>query len=209
MYRYERPQFGRSREFWQFGVEAVGSPPDDITSEMETILSAHRILTEIFSSASSDNLPTLHINTLGDSNDKLSYSNALSTFFHENIKFLSHDSQTRLARGNPLRILDSKNSMDQALLSSDQLPRPENYFSEKTEAQFQQTLSLLDDLKIPHVIDRNLVRGLDYYCHTVFEFLHQRDSPDDEVGKVALIAGGRYQVSYSFSFSHSISFILF
>lgn len=178
MLRYERPQLGRRRQFHQVGVECLGiaHPLGDV----ETIVLGASIL---------EKLGVLHktvldINTLGDVASRQTYRQALIDYFSPLQEKLSADSQARLTR-NPLRILDSKDEGDRALILD--APKFEDYLSPESANYFTQVCKGLDDRKIKYTINRRLVRGLDYYVHTAFEFV------TTELGaQGAVLAGGRY-----------------
>lgn len=178
MFRYERPQLGRRRQFHQLGVECLGIAHPYI--DVETIALGTQILKDlgIFEKT------TLEINTIGDTESRQGYRQALVDYFTPHKEKLSQDSQDRLGR-NPLRILDSKDEGDRALVAN--APRFEDYLNDKSRDFFQQVCSGLDQLKIPYQINRRLVRGLDYYNHTAFEFV------TNELGaQGTVLAGGRY-----------------
>nr|CCA15469.1 unnamed protein product [Albugo laibachii Nc14] len=182
MYRYERPQRGRFREFQQFGVEYVGcrSPSVDV----EVIVMADRCLRALDVRERTE----LHINTLGDAESRIRYKEALREYFSTRIRLLSSESQLRFERGNLLRILDSKNDQDQDLIQC--APSFGQYLSCVASERFEGVQSGLQELGIDFVHNTRLVRGLDYYCDTVFEFVE--DDPSSHV-KMALLAGGCYE----------------
>jgi histidyl-tRNA synthetase len=185
MFRSEKPQFGRSREFWQFGIECIGSEQE--MYDAEAIILADRALKEI----SSEKINfKLHINTLGDGESRRLFTESLGRFFENHQDRLSSDSVNRLKRGNPLRILDSKHPDDQDLLHFKDIPKMRDYLSKESHERFDKTLQLLHSSNIPYVIDPHLVRGLDYYTETIFEFLYQKNV---NTFPLALIAGGRYE----------------
>ena len=178
MFRYERPQKGRYRQFYQFGVEMLGL--ETPLADIECLDLAWSILKKLKLSERC----ILEINTLGDSESRADYRKALVDFLNPLKSQLSPDSQVRLEK-NPMRILDSKDDGDQRLIAA--APLMENYLSEKAKDFFKKVISGLDHLKIPYKINPKLVRGLDYYCHTVFEFT------TTELGaQGAILSGGRY-----------------
>ena len=178
MFRYERPQKGRYRQFHQMGVEVLGI--ESYMADVEVIALAYQTLKEL----GLENKCKLHINTLGDVESRLSYKQKLVEYFTQFKSELSPDSLVRLEK-NPLRILDSKAPEDQKIVQG--APEFKNSLNESSQKFFAQILKQLDHLKIPYEVDQKLVRGLDYYCHTVFEFI------TTELGSQgALLAGGRY-----------------
>ena len=159
MYRYERPQSGRDRELTQFGMEVLGS--DDPFTDAEVISLAVNIykmlgLKEI----------KVNINTLGDKESRDMYRSALIDYFKPHIEELCEDCQTRLEK-NPLRILDCKVDSDNELLKS--APKTIDYLNDFSRERFEQVKDYLDILQIKYEVNPNIVRGLDYYNHTVFE----------------------------------------
>lgn len=180
MFRHERPQKGRYRQFTQFGVEAFGM--SDSSIEIELIAMCQRLWTQLgFASA-----VQLQINTLGELVERHAYKEILVSYFRAHYDALDEDSKKRLEK-NPLRILDSKNPDLSALIAN--APKLIDVLGEKSKAHFQSFCNGLDALKIPYVINPVLVRGLDYYGHTVFEWV------TDKLGSQAtLCAGGRYDI---------------
>jgi histidyl-tRNA synthetase len=179
MFRYERPQNGRQRQFHQFGVEMIGleSPYVDVECMVMAVTVVEALgLKDI----------TLHINSLGDEASRDAYREALKQHFEPVLNELCYDCQQRFEK-NPLRILDCKVDKDHSAMKD--APRTIDYLSESAKEHFDKVCSLLDDLEIDYVIDTNLVRGLDYYSHTVFEVI----SDDPKLGAGATVgAGGRY-----------------
>ena len=188
MYRHERPQKGRYREFTQFGVEFIGA--NNTLDEVEVIAMAHRFLTSL--GFYDDDGCCLHINTLGDELSREKYHRALSDFFSEHRDSLSKDSRARLDRGSVLRILDSKAQEDHEVMTRS--PLFSEYLTPKSKERFSEVLDGLGELGIAYTVDQRLVRGLDYYSHTVFEFVRGDQtgsgSPRGQVGTI--LAGGRY-----------------
>lgn len=159
MYRYERPQSGRDRELTQFGMEVLGS--DDPFTDAEVISLAVNIykmlgLKEI----------KVNINTLGDKESRDMYRSALIDYFKPHIEELCEDCQMRLEK-NPLRILDCKVDSDNELLKN--APKTIDYLNDFSRERFEQVKDYLDILQIKYEVNPNIVRGLDYYNHTVFE----------------------------------------
>ncbi|OUR76479.1 histidine--tRNA ligase [Alphaproteobacteria bacterium 46_93_T64] len=178
MFRYERPQKGRQRQFHQIDLECIGAP--EAKADVEVIAVAASILQTLGVMDSC----TLQINTLGDVESRQAYRAALVEYFSAHEADLSEDSKSRLTR-NPLRILDSKDKGDQALVEN--APVFTDYLNEFSTEFFAEVLEGLDLLGITYELNRRLVRGLDYYTHTAFEYV------TTELGaQGAVIAGGRY-----------------
>ena len=178
MFRHERPQLGRQRQFHQIGVEWLGS--HHVLADLEVIALGADVLRALVPDAEW----RLDINTLGDRESRTTYRDSLRSYLHPLADRLSEESQSRLAR-NPLRILDSKHPGDHELLQ--QAPSLEQYLTPAAEQRFTELLEGLARLGIPVVINRRLVRGLDYYCHTAFEFITESLGAQG-----TLIGGGRY-----------------
>ena len=178
MFRYERPQLGRRRQFHQIGVECLGVAHPYV--DVETIALGHQILKGL----GLDSRVTLEINTIGDTESRQAYRQALIDYFTPVKDKLSQDSQDRLER-NPLRILDSKDEGDRVLIEKS--PQFEDYLNESSKSFFTDVCEGLDSLDIKYVINRRLVRGLDYYNHTAFEFV-----TTDLGAQGTVLAGGRY-----------------
>lgn len=180
MFRYERPQSGRQREFHQIGVEALNNESPQI--DVEVIAMAM----QLFKRFGVPNVK-LTINTLGDKQVREDYREALINFLKPHYDELSSDSPERMYR-NPLRVLDSKDAGDQKIVA--QAPSILDYLDEESQNYFDQVQSLLKELGIDYEIDTNMVRGLDYYNHTIFEIMS--DSPVFGGGYTTVCAGGRY-----------------
>ncbi|RHW46041.1 histidine--tRNA ligase [Bombilactobacillus bombi] len=180
MFRYERPQSGRQRQFHQIGVEALGS--DSPAIDVETIAMASDFLHEL----GLTNYKVV-INTLGDQQTRSAYHQALLDYLMPLKEQLSADSKERLTK-NPLRILDSKDSQDQEIVAH--APSILDYLTPAAQEHFEQVQQLLAALEIDYEIDANMVRGLDYYNHTIFEIM--MTSPAFGNKEMTLIAGGRY-----------------
>jgi histidyl-tRNA synthetase len=178
MFRYENPQKGRQRQFHQFGVETFGIATADIDSEL--ILMAYRLWQKL----KIDHLMSLQINTIGTTSSREAYKNALVNYLQEYKDQLDADSQRRLET-NPLRILDSKSVNTQALLND--APKLHDYLDEESKQHFNSLCFFLDQLNIPYTINQHLVRGLDYYNKTVFEWVTNALGAQGTV-----CAGGRY-----------------
>ena len=178
MFRYERPQKGRMRQFHQIGVELLGVA--GAVGDAEVITMGHMILSRL---GVADKC-ILNINTLGDTESRLAYRQALVEYLSAFRGQLSEDSQRRLDL-NPLRILDSKDEGDIALLVD--APLLDHYLNADSKAHFDAVRRYLDAAEIPVIINPRLVRGLDYYGHTTFEFI------TDALGaQGTVMAGGRY-----------------
>ena len=178
MMRYERPQKGRTRQFHQIGVECLGIA--DPLVDVETIALGAQILEQLGVLSRT----VLEINTIGDTASRQAYRQALVDYFNPLSSHLSSDSQMRLNR-NPLRILDSKNPEDQKLIAD--APIFDHYLSATSRDIFDTVCCGLDALRLPYKRNPLLVRGLDYYCHTAFEFI-----TTDLGSQGAILAGGRY-----------------
>lgn len=178
MFRHERPQKGRYRQFQQIGVEAFGMAGPDI--DLELILITHRIWQAL---GLNDGLE-LQLNSLGTAAERLAYRETLVQYLTANQDQLDEDSRRRLG-GNPLRILDSKNPDMRALIAA--APALMDHLGEESQAHFDAICAGLDALGVAYVINPRLVRGLDYYARTVFEWVTDRLGAQGTV-----CAGGRY-----------------
>ena len=179
MFRYERPQKGRLRQFHQIGVEAFGS--ENPATDVETMMMALAYFEQLGMSEFH-----LVINSLGDPETRQNYRQALIDYLTPFKDELSEDSQRRLNE-NPLRVLDSKDKRDKQFVAD--APSILDYLSEPAKKHFDEVVAMLDALEVPYQIDSNMVRGLDYYTHTIFEIM------SDAKGLGAqntLCAGGRY-----------------
>ncbi|GAK47452.1 histidyl-tRNA synthetase [Secundilactobacillus oryzae JCM 18671] len=180
MFRYERPQSGRQREFHQVGVEAFGS--DSPVLDVEVIAMA----IAFFKKLGVSDLK-LSLNTLGDKESRDAYRKALIDYLEPHFDELSEDSQVRLHK-NPLRVLDSKDEKDQKFVAD--APAILDYLTDEAKAHFEAVKMQLDQLNIDYVVDSTMVRGLDYYNHTIFEVMTQSKSLGH--GYTTICAGGRY-----------------
>ena len=178
MFRYERPQKGRLRQFHQIGVEAVGATAG--IADGEVIALAAEILATLLPGRSL----RLELNSLGDRESRDQWRQALVEHFSRHESSLSEVSRERLHK-NPLRILDSKERCDQPMIA--EAPELTPFLSADSRRIFDQLQAQLAALAIPYHLSRRLVRGLDYYCHTVFEFV-----TDDLGSQGTVLAGGRY-----------------
>ena len=175
MFRYERPQKGRQRQFHQFGAEVYGLDGPDVDAEL--IIMTARLWRQL----GLQDAVTLQLNTLGSSAARAAYRTDLVTFLQVNMDLLDTDSQRRVFT-NPLRVLDSKDSNTQALL--DGAPDFYGYLDDESRVHFQRLRELLDAADISYEINPRLVRGLDYYCKTVFEWV------TDKLGAQGTVCGG-------------------
>lgn len=179
MFRHERPQKGRQRQFTQFGIESIGAKSPEI--DAEAIALGIDIVKRMGISS-----VKVCINTLGDDASRAAYRQALKDYFTPHIDLLCGDCKRRLEQ-NPLRILDCKVDADNPVLMD--APRLSDYLNEESREYFDRVLAALDGLGIPYEIDDRLVRGLDYYTHTVFEVKSTRP---DSGAQATIFAGGRY-----------------
>lgn len=178
MFRYEKPQKGRYRQFHQVGVEAFNLPGPDVDAEL--IVLTWRLWKKLGLA----DAVTLQLNSLGSSEARAAYRDALVAYLEARFEQLDEDSQRRLA-SNPLRILDSKNAQTQALLAD--APTLADYLDEASREHFAGVRARLDAAGIRYEINHKLVRGLDYYNRTVFEWV------TDKLGAQGTVcAGGRY-----------------
>ena len=178
MFRRERPQKGRYRQFNQINFENFGT--DDFFADIEMINLANQLLKKILPK----NQITLHINTLGSRENLQNYKKVLSKYFKDHQNSLSIESKSKIET-NPLRILDSKIIQDKETVL--QSPKLIEFLSQSNLKSYEEIKDCLKDLNILIFEDLNLVRGLDYYCHTVFEFKTDAIGSQD-----TLIGGGRY-----------------
>lgn len=179
MFRYERPQSGRSRQFHQLGVEVIGSTNPAV--DVETMALAWDLLQEIGVKDIK-----LVINTLGKKEERLKFREALIAFLEPHFEDLSEDSKTRLHQ-NPLRVLDSKDKRDKEIIVG--APSILEFLSEESKAHFEMVQEMLTALDIPFEIDSNMVRGLDYYQDTIFEIMTTSKVFGAET---TICGGGRY-----------------
>jgi histidyl-tRNA synthetase len=178
MFRYERPQKGRYRQFHQIDAELIGQTQPQ--ADVEVIAMGAAILDELGILKSC----RLELNTLGDTPSRTAYRAALVEYFTAHLDRLSDESRDRLGR-NPLRILDSKDEGDKVLVAG--APDFGAYLTDEAKAFFDQVKRGLDALGIAYELNPRLVRGLDYYCHTAFEFI------TTELGaQGTVLGGGRY-----------------
>lgn len=183
MFRYERPQAGRLRQFHQIGVECFGS--SNPATDVETMAMAIQFFKELGLKHI-----RLHLNTLGSPESRAAYRKALIAYLTPLKDRLSKDSQRRLEE-NPLRVLDSKEPEDKAVVAG--APSILDYLDTESQLHFDAVTHMLTALQIDYLIDPTMVRGLDYYNHTIFEFITEVDG-----NELTICAGGRYDglVSY-------------
>jgi histidyl-tRNA synthetase len=178
MFRYERPQKGRFRQFHQIDVEVLGVPQPQ--ADIEVIALGRRVLMEL----GIGERAVLELNTLGDPESRAQYRAALVSYLSAHRTHLSEDSRQRLER-NPLRILDSKDEGDRRIIAD--APPFDDFLNDASKAFFMAVRDGLDRIGIGHRLNQRLVRGLDYYTHTVFEFV-----TTDLGAQGTVLAGGRY-----------------
>ncbi|MFD2728163.1 histidine--tRNA ligase [Enterococcus camelliae] len=179
MFRYERPQKGRLRQFHQIGVECFGSKNPATDVEIMAMALA------FFEQLGITGL-RLVVNTLGDSETRFAYRQALIDYLLPFEEQLSADSKRRLHE-NPLRVLDSKDKKDKEIVAN--APQILDYLTDEAYRHFQTVKDMLDALGISYEVDSNMVRGLDYYTHTIFEIMHDSDALGTQS---TICAGGRY-----------------
>ncbi len=177
MFRYERPQAGRYREHTQFGAEIIGA--DNVTTDVELMVLAK----EVYNRCGITNFK-IKINSIGNPDERKNYVNLLREFLQMHIDKLSEDSKKRL-EGNTLRVLDSKNESDKEITNS--APKILDNLGKESKERFEKVLSGLKSVGISYEVDFRLVRGLDYYTDTTFEFVSDELGAQDAIG-----GGGRY-----------------
>lgn len=174
MFRRERPQKGRYRQFHQFGVETFGMAGPDIDAELIALTA------RLWKKLNLQNI-TLELNSIGNTSSRERYKESLVEYFTQHSELLDEDSQRRLG-SNPMRILDSKNPAMQEMIG--QAPNILEYLDEESSTHFEQLKALLDAMSIDYVINPRLVRGLDYYSNTVFEWT------TTQLGSQGTVCGG-------------------
>jgi histidyl-tRNA synthetase len=177
MFRYDRPQEGRYRQHQQFGVEVIGDASPSVDAQV--IMLAGRAFKRLRLQG-----VTLQINSIGDALCRPKFRKALIDYLNENVKQLAEIDRERLSK-NPLRVLDSKEASTQVILGD--APQMLNFLCEKCQQHFAGVLEYLDDLGVSYDLNPLLVRGLDYYTRTVFEFYGEREGSQSSLG-----GGGRY-----------------
>lgn len=178
MFRRERPQKGRYRQFNQINFEILGT--HDISADVELIILANNFLTNLLP----EKKINLFINSLGDKDTLSNFSETLRKYYKQNKKKLTEESQNKII-SNPIRILDSKDPADKEINVN--APTISDFYSNEAKEKFSNIQKILKDMSIDFSINKSLVRGLDYYCHTVFEFKTLDLGSQD-----TLIGGGRY-----------------
>jgi len=179
MFRAEKPQKGRQRQFHQFGAEVIGS--DDPAADVDIIA----LMMSIYDRVGISNT-SLKINSVGDPESRKAYTKALKDYFRPHLDDMSDISKERFEK-NPLRILDSKEEEDQPFIED--APVITDFLTEETEAHYARVKELLNELEIPFEEDPYLVRGLDYYTRTAFELISPDLGAQDALG-----GGGRYDL---------------
>lgn len=179
MFRYDRPQSGRFRQFYQVGYEVLGDADPIIDAQLMVL--GWNMLKGLGIDA------TVRINSLGNPESRANYKNALVAYFRSKKAKLSDDDKKRLLK-NPLRLLDSKDPAIQELKA--EAPQIVDWLDEESKSHFFRVIEFLDELGVPYQLDPYLVRGLDYYTKTVFEWYAASD--DMELAQTALGGGGRY-----------------
>ncbi len=177
-FRYDRPQAGRYRQFWQFGFEVIGE--SDPALDAQAILLAQRIFGDL---GIADSLK-LQINNIGDMASRAVYAEALKDYYCGKERYLSEEDRGRLLK-NPLRLLDSKH--EDTIILNQSAPKFKDYISKESQEFHDEVLEYLTDLGISYTENPTLVRGLDYYNQTVFEFWDEKKGAQNSVG-----GGGRY-----------------
>ena len=175
MFRYERPQKGRYRQFEQIGVECIGIPGPDVDAELLLMSAA------LWQRLGIGSMVRLELNSIGDIASRQAYVEALVDYLSGRQDELDEDSQRRLTT-NPLRILDSKSAMTQSIL--DEGPQIESYLDAASTDHFESLCAILDAAEVAYTVNRRIVRGLDYYNRTVFEWV------TDELGSQGTVCGG-------------------
>ncbi|MCX8095059.1 MAG: histidine--tRNA ligase [Caldisericia bacterium] len=183
MFRYEKPQKGRFREFYHFGIEALGedSPSLDVEIIYISIKSLENLgLKDLF----------IYINSIGDIEDRKEYKEVLKSYLKDKENYLCDDCKKRLYL-NPLRVLDCKNEL--CIKTTENAPKILDYIKGESKKHFDEIIKKLDELKINYILNPRLVRGLDYYNRTVFEVISQNLGSQNSV-----LGGGRYDYLSSF-----------
>ncbi len=180
IFRHDRPQAGRYRQFHQLNVDSLGER--DAVVDAELIALAYNVMRDLGINT------RVSVNSIGSAEDRERYLVELTGYFRTKRHALSEESKKRLLK-NPLRILDSKEPEDQEVVA--EAPKIIDWLSDESRKYFMRVLEYLDEMEIPYLPDPMLVRGLDYYCDTVFEFFVDEEVPEN--GKpLALGGGGRY-----------------
>lgn len=186
MFRYERPQKGRYREFNQFGIEFFGDSSYFLDADLIVLAST------IFNKLGLSGKYRVCLNTIGDFESRSNYQKALKEYFSNKIDLLCNDCKVRLNK-NPMRILDCKVDRDSEVLKN--APKIKDYLNQASLDYFNNLTKVLDKLGVDYYVDDNLVRGLDYYTDTVFEFIVRdinNGKDDNLLAGIAMAAGGKY-----------------
>lgn len=178
-FRYEKPQAGRYRQFWQIGAETIGGESDPI-HDAQIIIAFYKLIEELKLGS-----VVVGINSIGGTNDRQNYKKKLVDYYKKHSKEICRDCSRRI-KTNPLRVLDCKVKGCQPIKEG--APIILDNLSAASKTHFKQVLEFLDELSIPYVLKPNLVRGLDYYNRTVFEIYVAEDGKED----LSLVGGGRY-----------------
>ncbi len=181
MFRYDRPQSGRYRQFHQYGLEVIGSP--DAVVDAQLILIATKVFQDLGLKVK------VEINSIGTHETRQQYKVELVAFARKNKKALCEDCLRRMTR-NPLRLLDCKEEACRAIMKD--APQIVDWLDEESKAHFMELIEYLDEVEVPYVLNPHLVRGLDYYTRTVFEVVPDRGDDAPLGAQSALAAGGRY-----------------
>ncbi len=181
MFRYDRPQSGRYRQFHQYGLEVIGSP--DAVVDAQLILVATKVFQDLGLKVK------VEINSIGTSETRQQYKVELVAFARKNKKALCEDCIRRMTK-NPLRLLDCKEEACRAIMKD--APQIVDWLDEESKAHFMELIEYLDEVGVPYVLNPHLVRGLDYYTRTVFEVVPDRGDDALLGAQSALAAGGRY-----------------
>lgn len=178
MYRYDRPQKGRYRQFWQFGFEMIGEL--DPALDAQAIFLANKINEDL----GIEQLFDIQLNTIGSLEDRKKYIAALKDYYYGKERSLCDHCKTRLEQ-NPLRLLDCKN--EDCMILAELAPKMTDYLSDESKEYYEDVKEFLDEMEIKYTENPKLVRGLDYYTHIVFEFWDSKEGAQNAIG-----GGGRY-----------------
>ena len=177
MFRHDQPQHGRYRQFYQLGIETIGDSSEAVDAEL--IFLGYKLLDML----GLDNY-NVHINSLGDSSCRPGYIKALKDYYKSKLKKLCSNCKNRF-KTNILRLLDCKEA--ECIELAKEAPQTVDFLDDECKSHFKHVLEFLDEAKVPYILNPRLVRGLDYYTRTIFEFL-----PDEEGSQSSIGGGGRY-----------------
>lgn len=180
MFRHDQPQHGRYRQFYQLGIETIGDSSEAVDAEL--IFLGYKLLDML----GLDNY-NVHINSLGDSSCRPGYIKALKDYYKSRSKKLCSNCKNRL-KTNMLRLLDCKEA--ECIELAKEAPQTVDFLDDECKSHFRHVLEFLDEAKVPYILNPRLVRGLDYYTRTIFEFLPDTDS--GQVSQSSIGGGGRY-----------------